>query len=85
MTTGSDKAARQAKAAALRATIARLAQASSGGDAATEGQAPEPPAAAANSTKATQAPPSAALPGAAAANPRDFIAQRMRELAAKKK
>ena len=69
MTNGSDKAARQAKAAELRAAIARLAQASTGGDAAIKGHAPEPPA----------------LPGGAAANPRDFIAQRMRELAAKKK
>ena len=81
MTTGSDKAARQAKAAELRETIARLAQASAAGDAAIKGQAPEPPAA----TNSTKAPSPPALPGGAAANPRDFIAQRMRELAAKKK
>ncbi len=69
MTTPADKAARQAKAAQLRGRIDRLTGVSAG--------TPD-----ADKPVVT---PSAAAPVSQPANPRDFIAQRMRELAAKKK
>ena len=84
MTTCSDKAARQAKAAQLRENIAHLTKGSTEGDAANTGQARAIP----NTTTATnanQAVASPTLPSEPAASPRDFIARRMRELAAKKK
>ena len=73
MTRPADKAAREVKAAQLRQRIAGL----TGNSAGNADGAAEP------------APPGAATPAAppvpAPSNPRDFIAQRMRELAARKK
>ena len=69
MTRPADKAARDVKAAQLRQRIAGLTGKSAGN---ADGAA-EP------------APPGPATPVPAPSNPRDFIAQRMRELAARKK